>query len=505
MRDYLLKRPMLLCSICCIVISVISFNFQKYLPYVISAISLLIGVMIYKRKDAKLIFMLALIFVMCISCVKTNTEIKELSYYADNSCTSELAIINTNYKSDDFYVSNAEVIKCQILPVGTKLTVFHEPMELYEGTIISGDIKLRSITDKMSGYSEGIYLNGNLKNVKIIDSKYDFVLKFAANTRSYIKNQLFGNIKYEEASTLCALLYGSKDYFTNEFYNCVKAAGVSHIMVVSGLHLSIIVGLFVKLNERIFYNKYVKSFGMIFTVLFLYALCGFTMSILRAGLTYIIMAIGIMLDRKGAPENSLGAAVTLILLFNPYSIFSISFQLSVLSTFGILVIALPVCDYLKNKIKANNKKVADFISDILSIVLATLSATLMTMPVIIKYFGSVSLVSLISNLLLSSAILWAIYAVVFALISGAVFPFLSEILYFPAQIVTQYINFIIKKLGSLPYASIEVPEFCHYIASFIILIVLWGLVACKKRKNMLRLKRIQTKILREGGRKLKWQ
>lgn len=508
MRDYLLKRPMLLCSICCIVISVISFNSPKYLPPVILALSLLLGFMIYKEKDTKLIFISALIFVMCISCVKTNAVIKELSYYADNGCTAELAIINTNYKSDDFYVSDAEIIKSPTLPVGTKLNVFYKPMELSEGTIISADIRLKAITDSSrikSSFSEGIYLNGNLNSVKIVTGKYDFILKFASNIRNYIKNQLFGNLEYEEASTLCALLYGSKDYFTNEFYNCVKAAGVSHIMVVSGLHLSIIVGLFVKLIQKIFYNKYVKAFGMIFTVIFLYALCGFTMSILRAGLTYIIMAIGIMLDRKGTPENSLGTAVTLILLFNPYSIFSISLQLSVLSTFGILVIALPICDYLKNKIIAKSKKPDNFISDTLSVILATLSATLMTMPVIIKYFGSVSLVSLISNLLLSSAILWAIYAVIFALVSGAVFPFLSKFLYLPAQIVTKYINIVIKELGSLPYASIEVPEFCHYIASFIILIVLWSLVACKKRKNVLRLRRIQTKILREGGRKLKWQ
>ena len=225
------------------------------------------------------------------------------------------------------------------------------------------------------------------------------------------------------------------------------------------------------------------------------------MSIMRAGITYLIIAIGIMLDRNGKGENSLGAAITVILFFTPFAIFSVALQLSSLSTFGILAIALPVTDYIKDK--SIFKK--PILLNITSSALITLSATLLTLPVIINIFGFVSTVFLISNLLITPVVKFALYASIGALILEGLFPFLSPIIYIPAGLITRYINEVIEFFGSMPFATLDVPKFVSLIVAFVIFLLFDGLLACKKRRNMLRLEGMRLRIIKEGGRKVKWR
>ncbi|MBQ1988345.1 MAG: ComEC/Rec2 family competence protein [Clostridia bacterium] len=501
MFDYLFKRPMLLSGILCGIIAGISFYFEGLILPIMLAVSVMMRLFIYYKADRKLIFISVLIFVMCLSCIHKQNYAKEISYYGDNACDGEFIVISTDYKSDDYYVSTAQVMKSDVLPEGTKMSVFYEPLKIEEGERISAKVRVKKISDrknKQINYSNGIFLTGNLSEIEIIKDKEDFILNNTYKLKSYIKNQLFAHLGYKEASTLCALLYGDRGYFTNEFYDCVKSAGVSHIMVVSGLHLSIMVLLTVTLFEKLFYNRFIKGFAVILTVMFLSLVCGFTMSIMRAGITYLFMALGIMIDRKGPGENHLGTAVTIILIMNPYAIFNVAFRLSVLATFGILGIAIPVSEYVENTRLMKNKVV----KSIILTVIVTLSAMIMTLPETISVFGYVSVVSVITNLLISSAVTFCIYAVIFALVFSAVFPFLADILYLPAMFITKYVNTVITYFGNLPFATIGMPEYTYYISVFMIFLIIWILLACKKRRNMLRLKEMQDKILKEGGKTL---
>ena len=501
MFDYLFKRPMLLTGILCSIISVISFYRSDLLLTVTVIVSIIIGMLFYNKAHRKLIFVSALIFVMCINCSLWQNRINNISYYGNSTCEAEFTVISTDYKCDDYYISTAQVMKSNILPKGSKMSVFYKPLKIEEGQRISAKVRVKAATDrktKQMKYSKGIFLTGNLSNVIILENNEDFILKSISGIKTYIKNQLFSHLGYNEASTLCALLYGERDYFTDEFYECVKSAGVSHIMVVSGLHLSIIVLLTLKFIEKIFYNPIAKGFAIIFTVMLLSLLCGFTMSIMRAGITYIIMSFGIMIDRKGPGENHLGTAVTIILILNPYAVFNVAFLLSVFATLGILAVAIPVLEYIKDREFATNKITKEITSNII----VTLSATVMTLPLTIYVFGYISVVSVITNLLISFAVTVSIYTVIFALILSAVFPFLANIVYIPAGLITKYINSIIIYFGKLPFATVNTPYYITYISIFIIFLIIWALLACKKRRNMLRLKEMQEKILKEGGKAL---
>ena len=218
------------------------------------------------------------------------------------------------------------------------------------GKYYRGDIKFREITDeyKLIDYSEEVFFSGILKEISEIPDKEDWVLSTAQEIRNFIKETAFRYLGYEEASTLCAVLFGDRSFFTNEFYGNVKGAGVSHVMVVSGMHLAVIVSFFTKFLDLFTYNRYVKAVCIFAVVILLTVLCGFTVSMQRAGITYILFGISLLLERKNTPANTLGAAVSIILIASPFTIFNVAFQLSVLSTFGILAVALPVIDYIES-------------------------------------------------------------------------------------------------------------------------------------------------------------
>jgi competence protein ComEC len=216
---------------------------------------------------------------------------------------------------------------------------------------------------------------------------------------------------------------------------------------------------------------------------------------MRAGITYIIMALALIIGRENTPENTLGAAVSLILLFDPFAIKNVAFLLSVLSTFAILVVALPASEYItKNILKK------PFFAPIVSSVLISFSALVFTSPITIYVFGYVSNVSVITNLLTSLAVSVAMYLCIL----GFLIPFLKPLLFFLSSMVVKYINFVINYFGELPFATINTPKWLAFVMVGVIVLILWLLIACKEKQNVLLLREMRFKKYVERG-KIKWQ
>ena len=295
--------------------------------------------------------------------------------------------------------------------------------------------------------------------------------KIGTDSSPDVAKTVFANMSEDSAATVCALVSGDRSYLEDRFYDNIKASGVAHVMVVSGMHLSIIVSLALKFIEKTFYRPYFRAFIMFCTVIIMCAVCGFTNSILRAGITYIIMALGLLLNRPYSGENALGGAVTFILISSPFTVFNVGFQLSVLSTLGILAVALPICKHLDIR-----KKIPKYI---IETTILSLSAMLLTLPVTIYVFGYVSNVSVITNLLISFPVTVILSVSVVALILSLILPFMSSTLLGFVDYGVGYINFVINYLGSRSFATIRLPEWAVFVAVLVILVVLIAIaVAC---------------------------
>lgn len=501
MLVYLTQRPMIIAAIGCILTAVCGFYSVNLLIIFICLCVCFLILSVVLRK-CKMVVVSGLVVIMGVVSLTTVKDIENLQSLAGKEVTANIIFTETDYKSSAYYRSRCEVIGDSVLPKGTKLSLWHEPEDVHSGFIFKAKISLEEIDDdyKAMNYSEGIYLGGNIKTLEKT-KRYDSVDRAVNSVRRYIKRTLFSGMSFDSASTMCAVVFGDKGHFSDEFYNNVKASGVAHVMVVSGMHLGILVGLVLYISEKFIYNPKLRALIMYLTVIMLTTVCGFTMSILRAGITYIIMGIGLLLNRYYTPENALGCAVVLILFSSPFAVFSVSFCLSVLSTFGILTIALPVCKYIDTKWVGIPK----FIKYVLTLAVISLSAMLLTLPVVIKVFGYVSTVAVVTNLLISFAVTLALIITVIALIISLLFPNIGKLILCVGDIIVKYINFVINFMGGLPFSAVGVPSYCTIFAVLLIFCVFWILLACKKRRNMIKLKEINQKVIKERGSIKKWQ
>ena len=488
---------MMISAVGCTISAVCGYYFKSVL-FLCLVLSIFVGIWCLKKRNTTAITVMILIVVMNISTAYEWWQINSLERIENTTKTAELCFEKTDYQKNNYCISQFEVIDGDI-PKGTRLSLSHTPFYCETGEIIKAQVKLERVSDsyRVSEFSDGIYLSGKIEAFSRTEHK-DEVLGAVEGLRSYIRKWLFSNMSYESAATVSALVFGDKSYFSDEFNENVRASGVAHVMVVSGMHLSVIVTMILNITERFVYNSKLKAAIMLLTVLVLSAICGFTKSILRAGFTYVVMALGILLKRSYTSENALGTAVSVILISSPFVIFNVSFQLSVLSTFGILAVALPINRYFKGRIKGVLKRTMD--TAVLS-----LSAMLMTLPVAIYVFGEVSVVGVITNLLIGVPTSFCLTVAVIALVLSPLLPFASSVLLDICDIAVRYVNDVINFMGSLEFSTVTVGKWAVVLSVILIILILCSMLACKVRKDMLKLEEMNRKIISERGRKSKWQ
>ena len=502
MIDYLKRRPMLLCGLCASALCVIGFYSRTAIFFLGLILILFFFFLLQKGVYPAYIFIAFILAVTSVSILMTYNKIEKISESDGTTVKGSFSVVESPVNHGSYYSAVIKSRDCKGIEVGSRIMVFSNEGGFEYGDKIVATVDLSKINDKYraSDYSEKIYLTGNMDDITVYSAEGGFILSRVNRLRTYIVDTLFSNMDYEVAATLTALTIGDRSYLSEEFYGNLKAAGVSHMMVVSGMHLAIIVSMIISIIEKIVCNRYLKALTVLITVLFMAALCGFTKSIIRAGLCYIIYAVSIVLKRDNTPENTLGAAVTLILIAEPFAILSVSFQLSVLATLGITAAALPVTKYLKENLFKNI-----WLLYIVDLAIVTLSALLFTLPVTVWIFGYVSTVAVIANILLSYAVTLSLYFAAAGLVFYCVFPLVGHILLVADSLVTKYVNFIINTLGSLPFAAVRLGDYSFIFAFLLLFSVIFVLFACKRRQDMLKLKIMHEKIISEGGGKLRWR
>ena len=502
MRDYLKKRPLFLCSLIGACICVMGY-YSKTAVFLAGICFIIICfVFIYNTVQAPYVVVMILLVLLSVRLLHTFGKIESVQKLCGTELKGRFIVAESPEEKSSYYTSVLESAGCAGIDDGTRIFVFSPESGFECGDAIYAEIKTYSTDEryKLSNYSEKIYLSGNIQEIYDMEKDADPVLSVFEDIRSYIKGTLFSSMKYEEAATLSAVVFGDRSYISDDFYELIKRAGVSHVMVVSGMHLAIIVSLVTRISEKLFYSSGVKAILIFITVLFMTALCGFTKSIIRAGVCYIIYAVSILTRRDNDSVNTLGGAVTVILIAEPMTVFSISFQLSVLSTLGIVAAAVPTVKFITDRRLLKGR-----IAGLFGAVAVTVFALLFTLPITSYVFGYVSSVSVVTNILISFSVTLALGIAAVGLVIYPFIPIIGKCLLNAAGVAAAYINLVIKEFGSLPFAVIKLGKFA-FVGSLVVLFsVIAALFACKKRNDMLKLKSVNRKIVKEGGGKLKWR
>ncbi len=362
-----------------------------------------------------------------------------------------------------FYIVQTEKLGGENMPQRLRLQLISRDYKGIEtGDILIGTLRLESMAGspyRARTLAEGIYASGYLDEAQVFEPVRKPAICYIVAIREFIRETVFEYVPAREGSILLALTIGDQAYIGPTLDEQIRSAGVSHVMVVSGLHLSILSQALYFLTSKLGLRRRTAAVLQLLLVFLIMAICGFTMSIQRAGLTYLILAIGTLFFKQTDGLNSLSAAVVLILLFTPFAAGSVSFLLSVAATYGILV---PYPIWMRRIDAWLKKRGWDnaAIHTICSLALTTIAATLCTMPICIYYFGYISVIAVLVNMLISHAVSAALIATVAALLLAVapLFRYLTMAVFFVAEYVCRYVVAVIRFFGDLPFATVPVPR-----------------------------------------------
>ena len=297
----------------------------------------------------------------------------------------------------------------------------------------------KSISRYFTG--ENIFLGAYAaKNVSITKQARRSIGYYIELIRDFVSDSLRYAFGDRIAGLLTAMLTGSKDFLDPHIYDAFRRTGTAHLMAVSGLHLSIWVFFIGSLFTSKRKTEKLRTILLMLCVAFIMLLAGMSESVKRAGFMSLVFLCGNLFHRDNDSLNSLGLAVTVILLLNPGSALSISLQLSFLSTLGILTLGKYCIERSEaifggKRINTPLKKLLRSASDMFII---SISVLVFTLPVLVYSFGGFSAVTVWVNMLTAPVVTpLLVLSGLIVIFSGL--PFISYPIMLVVKFIAEYI------------------------------------------------------------------
>ncbi|MDX1351038.1 MAG: ComEC/Rec2 family competence protein [Putridiphycobacter sp.] len=273
-----------------------------------------------------------------------------------------------------------------------------------------------------------------------------------------------------------ALLLGEKEFLDEATLKSFSSAGAMHVLAVSGLHVGIIMLILqfiLKPIKRLKYGEFVHAIIVIFGVWFYALLTGFSPSVIRAALMFSFIVIGMGLQRQNSIYQSILVSAFIILIFDPFSLFKVGFQLSYLAVLGIV--------YFQPKIYRAfyfSSTIIDYIWQITSV---SIAAQLATFPLGLYYFHQFPNLFFISNIIVIplAGIILMLGFVYFIL------HFAQPLSYILEQVIDFCLTFLHKSvtlIENLPFAIIWGISI-HWVEVFLIYFLILSFAFAFVRKS----------------------
>ncbi len=321
---------------------------------------------------------------------------------------------------------------------------------------------------KLARFSQGSYIAGSITDKTLIKlgkrSVFADLMDLSYKTREYICNVIDKHLSEDHAAVIKAICLGYKAGMSPSVRETLSKSGISHITVASGLHLSV---LLLALQPLLYRKQRSTIFAAAATMLVIAAFCLLTMfspSILRASIMCSAGLIAFATNRRYNAISALFLSSLFMLLYNPFYLYNLSFQMSFASTLSILIF-YPL---LRDAFQA--KKIARAIC-------FTAAATIGVMPIVAYTMNYVSFAGIVVNLIAGYEVLYLLCGGYLLLVFGAV-PVVGDILVSALALLLDILLFTADVFANkLPlWLSIPSPRIgllaIYFIAVFLLYILL---------------------------------
>ncbi len=360
---------------------------------------------------------------------------------------------------DEVYIRNAEIA----IPLDHKLD--------YDFTSVADGALLTGYTDEV------IYLSDADR------TPYYYCLRL----KELITDRIDLTMNDESGALLKGMLFGDKTGLSYETTLAFRSSGIAHLLAVSGLHTSLWCGILLSVLKALKAKERTSAVVCIIFLVGFVIISAFTPSVIRAALMMVTVLIAPLFNRRGDPFNSLGLAVTLLLISNPYNVLSISFRLSAAATFGVLYsmqfqekLFSATCRHI------HIEPLRRLVNSLLASVCVSVFASIFTLPVSAYHFGVFNLLSPVGNIL---CVTLAFYGMMFgfagigiSFIPTAITKALSFALINLTEFILDLVTAFAKTIGNISIATVPVHKSYLLLGLVVIaLVVSIGYVIYKKK------------------------
>lgn len=287
----------------------------------------------------------------------------------------------------------------------------------------------------------------------------------------------------EAGDLMGALLLGTRDGLESDTVRDFRRAGLSHLLALSGLHLAILVKILEWTLRRLRIGKRgITVVLSIFCLIYL-ALTGFSYSMLRAVIMLLMLQASFWFKRDHDTLTALSIGGAGIVAITPAAVYSLSFQMTMLATLGILAFGnlqerLLRCFPVQKSIRGVINRALRFV---ISTILVTLAATLMLLPVQWLTFGELALIAPLANLP-AGLLMLPLLTIGMLLLMLALFGIPMSMLALPARLPAQALLWLTGRLSETDTVLSLRYDFVPFICiPLLALTALLLLVQLKKR------------------------
>ena len=313
--------------------------------------------------------------------------------------------------------------------------------------------------------AKGIFLIGETYGrLEVVRPELPAPIHWPALLAKFIKEGIAEAFPPDTVPLVQALVTGNRDNLTDSFTTSLQRTGLSHMVVVSGMHLSVLAELLAGLLGR---GKRSTAAATGLWVVVFCGVAGNTPSVTRAAVMILLLQLAPLFRRDGDSPTSLGVALMALLIWNPFSAAHVGLQLSFASVAGIELFS----DRLHRRITAplRRSRKGPFWRRPLrrlcaaggSAVSTTLGAMVFTVPLVAVHFGYLSVIAPLSNLLVIEAVS-IVFAGGFACgLLGAVLPALGAAIALPFAWLARYVQWVVEGLSGFSMASLPLNSFYY--------------------------------------------
>lgn len=277
----------------------------------------------------------------------------------------------------------------------------------------------------------------------------NLVTQTAEQTQQHLLDILAAHTDSIAYGYTSAMVLGKKTAISKRTKQHFSAAGASHLLAVSGLHVGIIYGSLCLLLFPFSPHSRTRKIASIVIIVLLWGyayLCGLPASIIRAVTMFSISAIGMALGQKIQSLNTVFCTAFIMLLYNPYYLFEIGFQLSFGAVIGIILLYPKLYQSLSCK-----HTLTGWLWGMLCV---STAAQIGTLPFILYYFGSFPLYFLLTNALLIPLSTLLIYCTLALFLLSPLE--ISHLMDYPIHWICQLLHGFSTSISQLPFAKIHV-------------------------------------------------